>query len=201
MNMKNSISLALAATLLAFTGAAQAGKIASVKVEPASIAAGGQVKVTVDGEDEGVCGLRVEYGTGDVDVTKMSKDKDNFPRSFMHTYNQPGTFTIIAKGGREGTTLGCTGDAKATVTVTAPPPKPAAAAGANPAAAMPAPACPDGFVLNKASVNKKTGAYSCSAKKGAQLPTSGIACPPNTAYYTNTAGTLLGCKAVPPAKK
>jgi hypothetical protein len=119
----------------------------------------------------------------------------------MHTYNQPGTFTIVAKGGRDGGALGCTGDAKATITVTAPPPPPPKPAAAAATAAMPAPACPDGFVLNKSSVNKKTGAFSCNAKKGAQLPAGGIACPPNSAYYTNTAGTLLGCKALAPAKK
>jgi hypothetical protein len=201
MNKTNKLSLALAALLFGLAGAAHAGKIGAVRVEPATIQAGGQVKVTVDGEDEGICGLRVEYGTGDVDVTKMAKDKDNFPRSFMHTYNQPGTFTIIAKGGRDGSTLGCTGDAKAMLTVTAPPPPPPKPAAPTPAAAMPAPACPDGFVLNKSSVNKKTGAFSCNAKKGAQLPSGGIACPANTVYYTNTAGTLLGCKAQPPAKK
>lgn len=201
MNTMNKFSLILACAMVGAAGTAHAGKIGAVRVEPASIQAGDQVKVTVDGEDEGVCGLRVEYGTGDVDVTKMSKDKDNFPRSFMHKYNQPGTFTITAKGGRDGSTFGCTGEAKATVTVTAPPPKPAAPAAAAAATAAPAPTCPDGFVLNKASVNKKTGAFSCNAKKGAQLPSGGMTCPPNTAYYTNTAGTLLGCKAVPAPKK
>jgi len=201
MEVTKKITLGFAAAaLLGLAGAAHAGKIGAVKVEPASIVAGSQAKITVDGEDEGICGLRVEYGNGDVDVTKMAKDKDNFPRSFMHTYNQPGTYTVIAKGGRDGSALGCSGEAKTTIAVTAPPPPPMAPAAAAPAAAMPAPACPDGFVLNKSSVSKRTGAFTCGAKKGAQLPAGGIACPPNTAYYTNTAGTLLGCKAMPVKK-
>ena len=199
MKMSRKISLSLACmSLLTAAGVAHAGKIATVRVEPATIVAGTQAKITVDGEDEGICGLRVEYGNGDVDVTKMAKDKDNFPRSFMHTFAQPGSFTVTAKGGRDGSALGCTGSATAAITVTAPPPplpKPAAAPA--PMTAMPAPSCPDGFVLNKGSINKKTGAYSCGAKKGAQLPAGGIACPANTAYYTNTSGTLLGCKALP----
>ena len=195
MNTNKKLAASLIAVALFGAGAAHAGTITGVKVEPARIVAGGQVKVTVDGEDEGVCGLRVEYGSGDVDVVKMAKDKDNFPRSFTHTYNTPGTYTITAKGGRDGSTLGCTSDAKTTLTVTAPPPPPKAAA---PMAA--APACPAGFVLNKKSVVRKTGAYSCSATKGAQLPEKGMDCPPGTAYYTNTQGTLAGCKAVP-AKK
>jgi hypothetical protein len=195
MHRVGKISLGLAAAgLLALGGAAHAGKVNSVKVEPASIVAGSQAKVTVDGEDEGVCGLRVEYGNGEVDVTKMNKDKDNFPRSFMHTYNSPGTYTLVAKGGRDGSTLGCSGNATTTLTVTAPPPV------AAPAATM-APACPDGFVLNRKSVNRRTGAFNCSARKGAQLPAAGIACPANTSYYTNTQGTLLGCKAMAPVKQ
>ena len=198
MHTTRKIALAFAAAgLLVLTGAAHAGKISAVKVEPASIVAGGQVKVTVDGEDEGVCGLRVEYGSGDVDVVKMAKDKDNFPRSFTHTYNAPGTYTITAKGGRDGATLGCTSDAKTTLTVTAPPPPPPRI---NAAPMDMTPPCPAGFVLNKKSVIKRTGAYSCSATKGAQLPEKGMDCPSGTAYYTNTQGTLAGCKAVP-AKK
>lgn len=203
MSRNNAIICGLAAALLGFTGAAHAGKVTGVKAEPATIVAGTETKVTVDGEDENICGLRVEYGNGDVDVTKMSQGKDMFPRSFTHKYASPGTFTITAKGGRDGSTGSCQGSATTTITVTAPPPKPAAAPAASAAAAAaaaPAPVCPEGFVLNKASVNKKTGAFSCNAKKGAQLPSAPATCPAGTAYYTNTAGTLLGCKALP-AKK
>lgn len=172
-------------------GAAHAGKVTEMKVEPATIVAGGQAKVTVEGEDEGICGLRVEYGNGEVDVVRMSKDKDNFPRVFVHTYNASGTYTVVAKGGRDGLVLGCLGNASVTLTVTpAPAPAPAAARNA-------VPVCPDGFVLNRSSVNRRTGAFSCLAKKGVQLPPAGIPCPPKTAYYTNTRGTLLGCKALP----
>ncbi|HEX4327517.1 MAG TPA: hypothetical protein VH105_11910, partial [Burkholderiales bacterium] len=62
MNMKKiGFGFACMAILLA-AGAAQAGKISAVRVDPPSIVAGSQAKITVDGEDEAVCGLRVEYG-------------------------------------------------------------------------------------------------------------------------------------------
>lgn len=198
------------AALVAALGATPvfAGKINGVKVEPANATVGSQVKVTVDGEDEGVCGLRVEYGNGDVDVTKMQKDKDNFPRSFMKTYNTAGTYTVIAKGGRDGNAFGCVGEAKAQVVVAeAPKAAPAAPAKAGDAKAGNAkaaegPSCPEGYKLNAKSVNKKTGAYTCVAGKGAQKPAKAADCPAaGTEYFINKTGTQLGCRVPPAAKK
>jgi len=193
MRNKNNFLLATGAAALALVFAlpAQAGSINGIRVDPSSVVTGQQVQVTVEGQDEGQCGLRLEYGNGDVDVTRMSAGKDNFPRSFTHTFAGPGTFTVTAKGGRDGSTMGCSGEAKATINVAqAPlPPQPAVAP------AMTTPACPDGWVLNRRSVNRFTGSYSCAARQGALLPQAGIACPAGTAYYTNIQGTLLGCKA------
>jgi hypothetical protein len=193
-----------AAALLAIAcaAAAQAGTINAVKVEPASTQVGAQVKVIVEGTNEGMCGLRVEYGNGDFDLTRMREGRDNFPRSFMKIYNQPGTYTIVAKGGRDGTALGCPGEARTTVTVAAAPaaaaataPKPAAAA-----AAAAAPTCPEGYKLNAKSVSKKTGAFNCAADKGAKKPEKPLACPTGTEYFATPKGSSLGCR-VPAAKK
>ncbi|MDB5806467.1 MAG: hypothetical protein JWN73_3789 [Betaproteobacteria bacterium] len=185
MNTKNiRLSLACAVALLA-AGVAHAGKVSAVRADTPSIVAGTQAKITVDGDDEAICGLRLEYGNGDVDVTKMSAGRDMFPRVFVHTYAQPGTFTIVAKGGRDGNTLGCSGNASTTITVVAPPPGAISTAW---------PSCPDGYKLDRRSVSKRSGAFNCTGMKGAQLPPSGIACPAGTAYFTNTRGTLLGCK-------
>ncbi len=114
---KRAAACAAGAALFALSAVAFGGSISGVKVEPRSAQTGQQVKVTVDGEDESICGLRVEYGNGDVDVTKMSESRDRFPRSFMKSYSQPGTYTIIAKGGRDGSTFGCPGESKTTVTI------------------------------------------------------------------------------------
>ncbi len=206
MITKNAIKTIAALLLAASGGLASAGNISGVKVEPANGQVGTQVKVTVTGEDEGICGLRVEYGNGDVDVTKMSKDKDNFPRSFNKAYNKAGTYTIIAKGGRDGSALGCTGEVKTQVVI-AEAPKPVAAPAAAAAAAAPAtataPACPEGYVLNTKSVNKKAGTFTCAAKKGAKKPEKDLACAAaGTEYFANAKATSLGCRiAKAPAKK
>jgi hypothetical protein len=206
MHRTKKIALSLTfGAMLALGGAAHAGKITGVRVEPPTIVAGAQAKVTVDGEDEGLCGLRVEYGNGDVDTTKMIKDKDNFPRSFMHAYNNPGTYTVVAKGGRDGSALGCLGAASTTLTVLPPPPPMPTnnppPMPSNPPMERMLPQCPDGFVLNRNSYNRRTGAFSCTALRGAQLPPSGMNCPPDTSYYTNVQGTLLGCRAIAPARQ
>jgi hypothetical protein len=198
----NLLSAAVSALLLA--GApllAHAGSIGGVKVEPAGGQVGTPLKVTVTGEDEGICGLRVEYGNGDVDVTKMNKGKDDFPRSFNKTYNKAGTYTIVAKGGKDGNTFGCTGEARTQVVI-AEAPKPAATA---PAAAVPvasgAASCPDGYKLNTKSVNKKTGAFTCAGTKGAKKPEKALECAPGAEYFSNASGTTLGCRKPVVAKK
>jgi hypothetical protein len=206
MNIVNLLVRGITGAMLAgATAVAFAGAISDVKVEPANAVVGAQVKVTVSGADEGNCGLRVEYGNGDADVTKMSAGKDNFPRSFTKTYNKAGTYTVIAKGGKEGSTFGCPGEVKTTVTI-AEAPKPVAAAsaggGAKPAAgvaAAPAPVCPEAYNLDKKSVNKKTGAFACYATKGAKKPEKMIDCPDGTESYATAKSA--GCRKVAAAKK
>ena len=197
-----------AAALVGVSAVAFAGTISGVKVEPASTIVGQQVKVTVDGTDEGICGLRVEYGNGDVDVTKMSDGKDKFPRNFMKAYNKAGTYTIIAKGGKDGSALGCPGETKTTITV-AEAPKPMVAPVAEPSmkapkpVAAPAPVCPDGYKLNAKSVNMKSGAYSCASMAGAKMPDKALDCPAKTEFFSNSGpkGTTLGCMKPVAAKK
>ncbi len=195
--------LTFAIGIFSFAACASAGNVSGVKVEPANAVVGQQVKVTVSGEDEGICGLRVEYGNGDVDVTKMNAGRDNFPRSFMKAYSKAGTYTVVAKGGRDGSAFGCTGESKATVIV-AEAPKPAAAtSGAAPMAAKVAPTCPEGYALNSKSVDSKTGAYTCTGSSDAKKPEKSAECPTGTTYFytKNAKGVSLGCRKAPPAKK
>ncbi len=203
MNISKLLALSAAvAALTGVAGGAMAGTISGVKAEPASATVGAQVKVTVTGEDEGICGLRVEYGNGDFDLTKMNAGRDNFPRSFNKTYNKAGTYTIIAKGGRDGSAMGCPGEVKTTVTIAeAPKPAAAAAPAAGAKAAAAAPACPEGYNLNTKTVDKKSGAFSCNATKGAKKPEKALECPAGTAYFATPKGSALGCKKVAAAKK
>ena len=122
----------------------------------------------------------------------------------MKSYNKAGTFTIVAKGGRDGSTLGCTGDTKTTITI-AEAPKPVAAAAPAPAPAVagapkaaPAPACPEGYNLDKKSVNTKSGAYACSVTKGAKKPEKMLECADGTEFYMNAKST--GCRKLAAAK-
>jgi hypothetical protein len=186
------VALAISLAALLIAPLAHAGSIAGVRVDPPTIVVGQPVQVTIDGQDEGHCGLRLEYGNGDVDVTGMREGKDRFPRIFTHAYAGPGTFTLIAKGGRDGNTMGCSGEARTTLTVVMP-----AAAPMEPRRmGRYSEACPDGFALNRNSVDRRTGAFTCAALQGVELPNAGIPCPQGTAYYTNIQGTMLGCKAL-----
>ena len=69
-------------------------------------------------------------------------------------------------------------------------PAPVAAAAGSSASAQ----CPQGWKLNKASVNKKTGAYTCTAKPGTPLPASNAACPGDLSYFENAKKGQLGCR-------
>ena len=62
------------------------------------------------------------------------------------------------------------------------------------AAAAAAPSCPEGWKLNAKSVNKKSGAYTCTAKAGTAAPASHAACPGSLSYFENSKKGQLGSK-------
>ncbi|MEO6624415.1 MAG: hypothetical protein ABIN37_06245, partial [Burkholderiaceae bacterium] len=94
-----------------------------------------------------------------------------------------------------GGSLGCVGkNVSAMVKVAAPPPPPQPAVAAGAPMAVAGPSCPDGWKLNARSVNRKTGAYSCSAKAGTALPDKRPSCPGNLSYVENSKKGMLGCK-------
>ena len=78
----------------------------------------------------------------------------------------------------------------ATLTVVAPMP-----AAAPMAQAANVPSCPDGWKLDAKSVNKKSGAYTCSAKIGSPLPMARVNCPAPLGYFENKSRGQLGCRA------
>jgi hypothetical protein len=101
-------------------------------------------------------------------------------------------------------TLKCLGKRqKVTYTVAAAPAPVAAAPAAAPAAPAPAakamPAkpispCPEGWTLTKAGVNKKTQAFSCTAKPGTKIPEPKMACPGDLTYSENSKKGQLACR-------
>jgi hypothetical protein len=183
---------------LALPGAAWAQFIADVKVEPAQLKVGETAKITVSldlgNQKLPNCGLRLHYGDGTTQDFKLNQAKDS-PLVTTRAWNKAGEFRVMAEGKSQGPLLaGCGGkNQEAFVKVQAPAP---AAAAPKPAAAAaaPAPSCPGGWRLDPKSVNRKTGAYTCTAKAGTRPPAAKLECPGDTGYFENQKRGQLGCR-------
>ena len=194
MNIRSSLTRLLraagAAALLAATLPASAQLLSSLAAEPAQAKAGEPVKFTLnfDVMSGTNCGVHMHWGDGQNQTFKINQAKD-VPLVTTHTYAKPGTYKVVAEGKRVEATLKCGGkNQEATVTVA---PGATAAPGGKPA--EPA-VCPEGWTLAKPGVNKKTGAYTCSAKPGTALPTARATCPGDLSYFENAKKAQLGCK-------
>ena len=210
------ISLAGAAPLLmaafVFSPAAQAQKLVGAQLDKPQIQTGQSVQLSVDFEmnDNPFCGMRIDWGDGSDTEVKVEGAGFKTPHKASHTDSKAGEFAVKAEPRRVTSHLPCLGKAQsAMVKVVAPPPPPAAPAPAPvaPPAAPPAsapmaaasapsagPQCPTGWKLDAKSVNKKSGAYSCSAKPGTTLPEKKLACPGDTGYFENAKKGVLGCR-------
>ncbi len=190
-------ALALAITTLG----ASAQTLKSVQVEPASIAAGGEVTLTArfDIEQALNCHVRVEFGDGAQQNLIVNQAKDA-TMVLKHRYAKPGSYTVAVLPRTAMPVLKCLGqDQRAKVTVTAG----ALAAAPTPSAPTPnalaarrasAPACPTGWTLDAKSVNKKTGAFTCKAKPGTAAPEGKLACTGALGYFENAKKGQLGCR-------
>jgi hypothetical protein len=180
---------------LALPAAAQT--IAEVKVEPATAKVGEAVTITANFDDAANpnCNVRVYFGDGASHDFKINQLKD-VPLVTRRTYAKPGNYTVRVEGKTALPTLKCVGQTKsAKVAVMAPPPPaPPPPKPADPAAAAGTPACPAGWTLDAKSQNKKTGAFTCSAKAGTVLPMARIDCPGNLSYFENKTKAQLGCR-------
>ncbi len=182
--------------LAAALPAALAQTIAAVKVEPPSVQAGEPVTITATFDDASSpnCNVRVHFGDGASQDFKINQAKD-VPLVTRRTYAKPGTYTVRVEGKTALPVLKCLGQTKsALVSVLAPPPPPPLAKTGAAAAPAGAPACPSGWTLDAKSVNRKTGAFTCSAKPGATLPLTRLDCPGTLSYFENQARAQLGCR-------
>ncbi len=124
------------------------------------------------------CGYFVDYGDGAAgDSRVIEREGGRFNRTHERSFSSPGTYTVRASGRNVKTTSACNGSATTTVTVVA--------GGRGRRAA--APACPEGWKLNEASVNQRTGAFSCSPK-----PQAPLACADGLRYYERDG--MIGCR-------
>ena len=100
-----------------------------------------------------------------------------------------GDFEIRAEGRTQGLLPKCGGQTQMTVLKVAAPvaaPAPAAKSAAGPQ-------CPDGWRLDRKSVSKKTGAFTCTAKAGTQPPAGKLECPGELGYFENAKKGRMGC--------
>ena len=183
--------LSLAAALLTTLAlAANAQTLTGIKLEPANAKVGEPVKITgsFDNAENPNCHVRVHFGDGQTQDFKINQLKD-VPLIATRAFDKPGQYKVMIEPKTALPMLKCVGkNQSAMLTV-------AAAAPAGKAMAAAAPACPAGWALNAKSVNKKTGAYTCSAKAGTALPASKPECPAPLGYFENKSKGQLGCRA------
>ena len=166
--------------------AAQGQTLAGLKVEPASARVGEPVKITLEFSDAATpnCNVRLHFGDGAKRDFKINQAKD-VPLVATHDYAKAGTYTVKAEGKTALPMLKCVGaNQVATLTVV-----PVAAAGARAK-----PSCPEGWTLDAKRVDRRSGAFSCTAKPGTPAPAARLACPSPLGYYENAARGQLGCR-------
>jgi len=179
-----SLSMLFLATA-AFAQQPTQSEINGVKIEPATPLTHQVVKVTVttDSDQQTYCGLRIDFGDGEVREIKMGDNDGKFPITVDKTYAKPGTYVVKTRGTSIKMRGRCQGKAEATVTVAA------AASAATP--------CPADYKL-KGKVGK-SGDFTCTAKKGAKKPEKMLECKESLEYFQSK--TALGCRKVKAAKK
>jgi hypothetical protein len=164
--------------------------LTSIKVEPATARVGQPVTLTAQFDiSKGLnCNVRVRFGDGVQDDFKVNQEKDA-TMVMTHVYQKPGDYTVDVEPRRALPLLGCLGaqlHAKVAVAAAAPAAAPAKAAAPQ--------RCPDGWTLVAKSVNKKTGAFQCSAKPNAVAPATRPACPGELTYVENLKKGQIGCR-------
>jgi hypothetical protein len=181
-------ALVASLTLLASMGA-QAQTIESVKAEPARAAVGQPVKLTTQFVvDKSInCKVRVHFGDGNTTDFMVNQTKD-VPLVLEHSYTKAGKYTARVEG--RGAAR-CMGDA---INVDVEVQNKVAVAAASATPLVTNVACPAGWRLTKAGVNKKTGAFTCSAKAQTPVADPRITCPGDLTYFENVKKGQLGCR-------
>lgn len=180
--------IALFATGLLMMGA-QAQTIESMKAEPTRAAVGQPVKLTTQFvvANSINCKVRVHFGDGNFTDFMVNQTKD-VPLVLEHSYAKAGKYTTRVEG--RGAAH-CMGNA---INVDVEVQNKGAVAVATPTSAVAAVACPAGWNLTKAGVNKKTGAFTCAAKPNSPVAEPRTTCPGDLTYFENVKKGQLGCR-------
>ena len=181
--MRSAASCLLALCAAALPAAAQT--LSGIRVDPAEARPGQAVRVTVSFEPTELpnCNVRLHFGDGRHRDFKINQGKD-MPLVASITWDKPGTYQVKAEGKTALPVLKCTGaNQVATVRLVAP-------AGTS----ARGPACPAGWKLDSASVNRKTGAFTCKAAPGTKPPPGKLDCAPPLGYFENRSRGQVGCR-------
>ena len=180
---------------------AHAQTVSSVKLDTAQVAINQPVTVTVNFDvrnDLINCGMRVNFGDGSQQDFKINQTKD-VPLVVQHRYATAGDFKVTAEPKTVSPLLKCNGKnqtAMLNVQKSAPvaPVAVAATAAGLKTPAKPANPCPDGWTLDKAGVNRKSGAFVCRTKPGTPAPAQTLSCSGSLGYFVNSSKGRLGCQ-------
>jgi len=185
--MKTFLIHGLLTLTIALPAAAQT--LSSIKLEPAASKVGDAVRITVDftAADNPNCNVRLHFGDGATQDFKINQTKD-VPLTTSHTYAKAGDYKVMAEGKTALPLLKCVGKNQVAMLKVAAPAPAAKAAASAPSK------CPEGWKLDAKSVNKKTGAFTCSAKAGTAPPVAKLECAAPLGYFENKSKGQLGCR-------
>jgi hypothetical protein len=192
MTIRTQWVAALSVTLLAT--AAQAQVLGGITASATSIKVGEPVTITanIDVINANYCGFVVGFGDG---ATKdgVSDITNPVPLVLTHSYAKAGTYHVTLGGRNVQNHPNCAGQEKAVDITVAEAAKPAVAAKSMPLKATEVCAAP--WKLLAKTFNAKTGAYSCSAKPGTEMPATKPACSGKLKSFEDTKKGQFGCRA------
>jgi hypothetical protein len=160
---------------------AAAGSLDKISAEGAIAGKPSKITFTMTDADNYNCGAEVAFGDGKTQDVKVVGGKEKASNTIEHVYDKPGIYTVKVRGTKVTSHFKCLGKDLSTTLTVAAPPLPAAA-----------PSCPAGWTLDKKSESKKTGGFTCRAKKGTARPKDKLACG-KLVYFEGA--TALGCRS------
>ena len=168
------------------------------KLDASQVAVGQVIKATIDFEvaNNVFCGVRIDWGDGMGDELKIDKPA-KIPYLISHTYSKPGDYLVTVKPEKVTSHLRCLGKDLSNRLKVVAALVPVATAAPAVMSAKPLKVtngCPTGWKLHSKSVNKKSRAFTCTAKVGTALPGKKLACAGDTGYFENAKKGLLGCR-------
>jgi hypothetical protein len=192
MTIRKQWATALTVTLLA--AAAQAQVIGGITASATSVKVGEPVTITanIDVIKANYCGFVVGFGDGET-KDGVSDVTNAVPLVVTHTYAKAGSYHVTLGGRNVQNHPNCAGQEKAVDITVAEAAKPMEAA--KPAPLKATEVCTAPWKLVAKTFNAKTGAYSCSAKAGTDMPATKPACMGKLKSFEDAQKGQFGCRA------